>query len=55
VYIISEGYLRFAISLRSVHLPIGDVYSRNAEQRLIWKGRKEDYIYRQVNSFLVKS
>ena len=31
----------------------GDVYSRSAEQRLIWKGRNEDYI--QVRSFLVES
>jgi long-subunit acyl-CoA synthetase (AMP-forming) len=58
-HIISKGYLRFdnssftigsdgAITFRT-----GDIYGRSAEQRLIWKGRKEDYI--QVSSFLVES
>jgi hypothetical protein len=49
-HIISKGYLRFdnsAFTIDSdggVTFRTGDVYGRSAEQRLIWKGRKEDYI-----------
>ena len=49
-HIISKGYLRFdnsAFTIGSdgaVTFRTGDVYGRSAEQRLIWKGRKEDYI-----------
>ena len=58
-HIISKGYLRFdnsAFTVGSdgaVTFRTGDVYGRSAEQRLIWKGRKEDYI--QVRYFLVES
>ena len=57
-HIISKGYLRFdnsAFTIGSdgaVTFRTGDVYGRSAEQRLIWKGRKEDYI--QVCYFLVQ-
>jgi long-subunit acyl-CoA synthetase (AMP-forming) len=56
-HIISKGYLDFdnsAFTIGSdgaVTFRTGDVYGRSAEQRLIWKGRKEDYI--QVRSFFV--
>ena len=58
-HIISKGYRCFdnsAFTIGSdgaVTFRTGDVYGRSAEQRLIWKGRKEDFI--QVGYFFVES
>ena len=49
-HIISKGYLRFDNSTftigsdGAITFRTGDVYGRSADQRLVWKGRKEDYI-----------
>ena len=49
-HLISKGYLRFdssAFTIGSdgaVTFRTGDIYEHSEEQRLVWKGRKEDYI-----------
>ncbi|KAF8151526.1 hypothetical protein B0H34DRAFT_132545 [Crassisporium funariophilum] len=49
-HIISKGYLRYENSAFSqeangaISFRTGDIYGRSEEHRLMWKGRKEDYI-----------
>ena len=58
-HIISKGYLRFDNSTftigsdGAITFRTGDVYGRSADQRLVWKGRKEDYI--QVCHIFIES
>ena len=56
---ISKGYLHFDNSTfavgsdGAVTFRTGDIYGRSAEQRLVWKGHKEDFIQVRIIFLLI--